>query len=67
MRFLDIIELSLEEMEAVRLKYVLDLDQIEAAQRMHTSQSTFQRILYSANQKISQALVYGKAIQIEEE
>ena len=61
---LDEVELSLEEMEAVRLKNLEGLEQTEAAEKMHTSQSTFQRILASANKKIADALVSGKAIKI---
>jgi len=64
MRTLEIIELSAEEMEALRLKNIKDLDQVQAAKEMKTSQSTFQRILSSANKKISQALIQGKAIKI---
>jgi len=40
------------------------LEQKEAADKMHTSQSTYQRILYSAYKKIADALINGKAIQI---
>jgi len=47
MRFLEVIELTTEEAEALRLKNIKDLDQKEAAQKMNTSQSTFQRILSS--------------------
>lgn len=64
MRFLKIIELSLEEAEALRLKNIKSLDQIECAKAMSTSQSTFQRILTSAYSKISEALIDGKAIRI---
>ena len=64
MRFLDIIELTTEEAEALRLKNVQGLDQQEAAKKMNTSQSTFQRILSSAYKKISDALINGKAIKI---
>ena len=64
MRFLDIVELSLEEVEALRLKNVEGLDQTQCAKKMHTSQSTFQRILTSAYNKISYALIEGKAIKI---
>jgi uncharacterized protein len=61
---LEEVELSLEEMEAIRLKNVQGLEQNEAALKMKTSQSTFQRILASAYKKISEALVEGKAIKI---
>ncbi len=64
---LDFIELTVEEMEALRLKNVKELDQVEAAKEMKTSQSTFQRILSSAHKKISKALVEGKAIKIIKE
>lgn len=64
MRFLEVVELTTEEAEALRLKNIKDLDQIEAAKKMNTSQSTFQRILSSAYRKISEALIEGKAIKI---
>lgn len=64
MRFLEIIELTTEEAEALRLKNIKDLNQIEAARQMNTSQSTFQRILSSAYRKITKALIEGKAIKI---
>jgi uncharacterized protein len=65
MRNLEIITLNKEELEALRLKNVKNLDQNEAAQKMNTSQSTFQRILSSAYKKVSKALVEGWAIKIE--
>lgn len=64
MRFLEMVGLSLEEVEAIRLKNIKGLDQTECAKVMHTSQSTFQRILSSAYDKISDALINGKAIKI---
>jgi len=64
MRMLDEIELTAEEVEALRLKNIKELDQIECAKKMNTSQSTFQRILTSAYKKISQAIINGKAIKI---
>jgi len=64
MRHLEIVELTTEEMEAYRLRHINDLDQTEAAKKMTTSQSTYQRILYAAYKKIADALVNGKAIKI---
>jgi len=64
MRSLEVVELTREEMEALRLKNIKGLGQVECAQKMKTSQSTFQRILSSAYQKVSEALVQGKAIRI---
>ncbi|MFA5248586.1 MAG: DUF134 domain-containing protein [Patescibacteria group bacterium] len=64
MRDLEIVELTAEEIEAYRLRYIKDMEQQEAAEKMSTSQSTYQRILYSAYKKIADALVNGKAIKI---
>jgi predicted DNA-binding protein (UPF0251 family) len=64
MRFLEVIELTTEEAEALRLRNIKDLEQEEAAKKMNTSQSTFQRILSSAYKKITEALIEGKAIKI---
>jgi predicted DNA-binding protein (UPF0251 family) len=64
MRDLEIVELTTEEIEAYRLRYINDLEQKEAAGKMRTSQSTYQRILYSAYKKIADGLVNGKAIKI---
>jgi len=64
LRTLGLIELTVEELEALRLKNIENLDQVECAKIMDTSQSTFQRILSNAYKKISSALVEGKAIRI---
>ena len=64
MRFLEVVELAIEEAEALRLKNIKNLDQAECAKLMKTSQSTFQRILSSAYKKITQAIIKGKAIKI---
>ena len=61
---LDVVELKDEELEAIRLKNIKKLDQRECAQKMDTSSATFQRILSSAYEKISFALVEGKTIKI---
>jgi predicted DNA-binding protein (UPF0251 family) len=64
LRNLKITELSTEEIEAYRLRYIDNLDQKQAALQMKTSSSTYQRILCSANRKIAQALIKGQAIKI---
>ncbi|XOB40715.1 MAG: DUF134 domain-containing protein [Candidatus Nealsonbacteria bacterium] len=64
MRFLEVVELTTEEVEALRLKNIKNLDQTDCAKKMKTSQSTFQRILSSAYRKVSEALIKGKAIKI---
>ena len=64
MRDLEFVELTHEEMESYRLRHLNDLDQQAAAEKMNTSTSTYQRILNSANKKIADALINGKAIKI---
>jgi len=64
MRDLELVYLTREELEALRLKNIDNLEQIECAEKMKTSQSTFQRILSSAYKKVSDALINGKAIEI---
>lgn len=65
-RELEIVELSREEVEALRLKNIVELEQTAAAKKMGISQSTFQRILSAAYKKVSEALVYGKALKIQD-
>jgi len=65
MRTLEESVLTVEELEAVRLKDLLELDQDQAAKKMNISQPTFHRLLLSARKKIADALVNGKAIKVE--
>lgn len=58
-------EISLEELEAVRLKDVEGMDQTACAIRMRVSRPTFQRILQRARNKIALALVKGQTIIIQ--
>jgi predicted DNA-binding protein (UPF0251 family) len=64
MRQLKIKELTTEELEAYRLRHIKNMDQQQAAEKMNTSASTYQRIYYSAAAKIADALTNGKAIKI---
>ncbi len=66
LRSLEIITLTHEEVEALRLKNLENLSQTDSAVKMGTSQSTLQRLLTSAYQKITQAIVEGKALEIED-
>jgi len=59
------IRLSLEELESIRLKDLEGLEQEECARQMRISRPTFHRILESARKKLADALITGKAIQIE--
>lgn len=57
--------LKLEELEAIRLKDLQGFEQGVCAEKMEISRQTFQRILLSAREKITDSLVNGKAIHIE--
>jgi len=58
---LEIVEMTMEEVEALRLKDVKGLTQ--AAELMNVSRPTFQRVLTSARKKAAEALTCGKAIK----
>lgn len=59
------VELAYEELEALRLKDVEGLDQQESSERMEVSRPTFQNILTNAREKVSDALINGKAIRVK--
>ena len=61
---LEEIDLLPDELEAVRLCDLKEMDQYDAAKKMGISQSTLGRILLSARKKIAEAIVKGKAIRI---
>jgi predicted DNA-binding protein (UPF0251 family)/predicted Fe-Mo cluster-binding NifX family protein len=65
MRFLREVGLSVEQAEALRLKDLEGLEQIQASVRMGVSRPTFQRVLTSARKLVADALLNGKAIRIE--
>lgn len=56
--------LNIEELEAMRLKDVVKLNQEECADKMDVSRQTFQNILSSAREKVALALLEGRAINI---
>jgi len=59
------IDVSFEEIESLRLTNIEKLSQEEAAKKMKVHQSTFQRTLARAREKVTDALVNGKAIKIQ--
>jgi predicted DNA-binding protein (UPF0251 family) len=59
------VRLSVEEVEAIRLKELEGLEQEQCAEKMHISRPTFHRVLESGRKKLADALINGKAIQIE--
>ncbi len=61
----DVIVLTVEEVESLRLCDLESMDQDRAAELMNVSRGTLQRILYSAHKKIAEALCLGREIRIE--
>ena len=55
-----------DELEAIKLHDVDNLDQITAAKKMNISQPTFARTIDKAYKKIAKALIYGHAIKLKE-
>lgn len=64
LRNLQEVSLTFDEIEALRLANIEKLSQEGAAKRMKVHQSTFHRTLTRAREKVSDALVNGKAIRI---
>ena len=65
MRHLEEVVLSIEELEALRLKDLEGLEQEECAASMNVSRPTFQRVLTSSRYKVADALVNGKVLRVE--
>jgi len=55
-----------DELEALKLYEIDGFDQVKAAGKMDISQPTFARLLGSAQKKIAEGVIKGKAIRIEE-
>ena len=62
---LEQVGLAVDELEALRLADFLGLSQTEAGTLMKVSRPTFGRILGRARKKVADALIHGKAIQID--
>jgi predicted DNA-binding protein (UPF0251 family) len=62
---LEQVTVTLDGLEALRLADLEGLYQEEAATRMGVSRATFARVLTAARQAVSDALVNGKALEIE--
>lgn len=58
------VQLKIEELEAMRLKDIEGLNQLECAELMSVSRQTFQLIIESARKKVTIALTEGKGIHI---
>ncbi|MCL4366833.1 DUF134 domain-containing protein [Patescibacteria group bacterium] len=66
LRYLQTITLQPDELESLKLYEVDGLDQTTAAKQMRISQPTFARILDHAQRKVAEAIIKGKAIEIQE-
>jgi len=64
LRDLEEVEISADELEALRLQNLLNLDQKQVAKKMNISQPTIHRTLIQTKKKITDALINGKAIKI---
>jgi len=62
---LEEINLTLDELEAVRLADLEEMYQEDAAKKMSISRQTFGNIINSAHKKIADALLNAKALKIE--
>ena len=62
---LEEVNLTLDELEAIRLADLGDLYQEAAAKKMNVSRQTFGNIINSAHKKIADALLNAKALKIE--
>ena len=62
---LEVVILTVDEFEAIRLADLEGLYQDQAAQKMNVSRQTFGRIIESAHKKVAEALTKGKALKIE--
>ena len=65
LRLLSQAVLTVDELEALRLADLEGMSQDEAAQRMKVSRPTFGRIVAQARKRVADALVNGKAIQVQ--
>ncbi|MCX7984646.1 MAG: DUF134 domain-containing protein [Bacteroidetes bacterium] len=59
------ITITADEVEALRLADLYGYEQSEAAVAMNVSRQTFGRILERAHQKVADALIHAKALEIE--
>ena len=62
---LEEVNLTLDELEAIRLADLRGLYQEDAAKKMNVSRQTFGNIINSAHKKIADALLNAKALKIE--
>lgn len=59
------VDISDEELETLRLRYIQRVDQQDAAKMMGISQSQYQRDITQVLEKVTRALIEGYAINIK--
>ena len=59
------VEITDEELETLRLRYIEKVDQEQASKMMGISQSQYQRDLTTVLEKITKAFIEGNAISIK--
>ena len=57
--------LKVDELEAIRLSDLIGMSHEDAGRRMGVSRATFGRIIQQARQTVADALINGKAINVE--
>ncbi len=62
---LDEVQLTVDEREAIRLSDLIGLSHEEAGGRMGVSRATFGRIIQRARKAVADAIINGKAINVE--
>jgi len=65
MRDLSEVRLTVDEREAIRLADFLGMSHEEAGRHMNVSRATFGRIVQQARKVVADALINGKAINVE--
>jgi predicted DNA-binding protein (UPF0251 family) len=65
MRDLSEVQLTVDEREAIRLADLLGMSHEDAGRHMNVSRATFGRIIQQARKVVADALINGKAINVE--
>ena len=61
---LEVIDLSVDEFEALRLADKMAMSHAEAAEEMEISRSTFTRLIEQARKKLADFIIHGKLLSI---
>jgi len=59
------VQITIDEYEALRLSDLMDMSYKDAANKMKVSRATFGRIVQRARKTVADALINGKAINIQ--